>query len=89
MNDTLGPQGAVPSALLFGEYTALRMLGESSQTKAALDARAIVAKEARHEIEQEMARPRVRCSLKQSVSYASNKVLEVGDRAFVEGEKYM
>lgn len=87
MNDTLGPEGLVPSALVFGEYPSLRVFGETPQPKATVAARAILAKEARREMEQHMARLRIKRALKHNVPRAADIVYEVGQKVLVWREK--
>lgn len=83
MNDTLGPEGLVPSALVFGEYPSLRVFGETPQPRATLEARAILAKEDRKEMEQQMASLRVKRALKYRVPPAGDQVLEIGQKVLM------
>jgi len=54
MNDTLGPEGLVRSALVFGSMPSLAMLGSTPDPRATLEDRAAIANSARKSMEQHM-----------------------------------
>ena len=60
MNDTLGPEGLVPSALVPGEFPQIVTRSETAHPRATLESRAAVAAAARQEMEQQMAKLRVK-----------------------------
>jgi len=87
MNNTLGPEGLVPSALVFGEFPSLRMLGEPMNPKATLESRAAVAQSARREMEQQMAQLRIKRGLRHKIPAAADLTYEPGQQVLVWREK--
>lgn len=85
MNDTLGPEGFVPSALFF--YPSTHVFEEPRSTKPTLHQRAQLAKVIRSEMEQLMAALCVQRALRHNVPPAADNSFEVGDQVFVFREK--
>ena len=83
MNDSLGPEGLVPSALVFGEYPSVHTKSEVPSPRAALISRAEVANAARKEMEQIMARMRVQRALKHATPISADRAFEVGSEVLV------
>lgn len=59
LNDTVGPEGLVPSALVVGEYPSTRVFDEPPVPRVTLQPRTVIGTQARRAMEQEMARLRV------------------------------
>ena len=59
MNDTLGPEGLVPSALVFGEFPKLRTKGSKPTPRATLLSRKAVAETARKEMEKQITKMKI------------------------------
>ena len=55
MSDTLGPEGLVPSALVFGEFSPVFTRSEMRHARATLESRAALVALAREEMEKHMA----------------------------------
>ena len=55
MNDTVGPEGFVPSALVFGEFPRVHVPPDPPGPRPSLESRARVANSARQEMERQMA----------------------------------
>ena len=87
MNDTLGPEGLVPSALVFGEFPPVFTRSEVPHPRATLESRAVVASAARKEMEQQMAKLRVRRALHHATPGAAMQVYQTGDQVLVWREK--
>ena len=83
MNDTLGPEGIVPSALVFGEYPQVFTESEDPLPRATLDERAKMAEEARAEMEEIMAKMRAARALKHATPPAANVTYEPQDIVLV------
>lgn len=77
----------MPSVLVFGEYPSLRAFGEQAHHMTTLAARAIIAKEARQEIDRNMARLRFNRALMHNVPHAADTVFEIGQKVLVWREK--
>ena len=87
MNNTLGPEGVVPSVLVFGEFPSLRMIHEPPTPKSAVFDRARVANAARKEIEHHMARLRLQRALRHRVPRSADASFQPGDMVLVWREK--
>lgn len=87
MNDTLGPNGVVPSALVFGEHPQVFTRSETTPPRATLDERSKLAFEARQEMEQHMARVRTDRALRHAVPPAADQNFQQGDKVLVWREK--
>ena len=83
MNNTLGPEGVVPSVLVFGESPSLRTLHEAPIPKATLLDRARIANTARKEMEHHMARLRVQRALRHRVPRSTDVIFQPGDKVLV------
>lgn len=55
MNDTLGPEGLVPSALVFGEFPSLRSFEGPIIPRPSLSEKALIAQEARRLMSKHLA----------------------------------
>lgn len=83
VNDTLGPEGLVPSALVFGEYPSLRTISEPLQESSNLSNRAEVAMAARSEMSKIMAKKRVDHGLHHNLPGAADHTISSGDNVIV------
>ena len=72
MNYKLGPEGHVPSALVFGEYPKIYTLSETPKTRPNLAARAEIALTARRAVEKHMSDLRVKRAMKHAVPSAAD-----------------
>ena len=87
MNDTLGPEGLVPSALVFGEFPKVYTRSETPAQRPMLEDRASVALCARKEMERIMAEMRTKRALKHKVPTAADTFYQPGDKVLVWREK--
>ena len=87
MNETLGPEGLVPSLLVFGEYPEINLPGEPHQTRPSTDERAALAQTARAEMERIMAKLRIQRALRHAVPPAHSQVYDRGDQVLIWREK--
>ena len=87
LNDTLGPEGLVPSALVFGEFPSTFTTLERRPPPATLQWRAELANMARKEMEKEMAKVRIRRGLSHSVPRSADTFFDEGDLVLVWKEK--
>ena len=87
MNDTLGPEGFVPSALVFGEYPQVHTKSENPQQRLDLLQRSQLATTARNECQGIMAKMKVNRALRHKTSSASKTVHEIGSKVLVWREK--
>lgn len=83
MNDTLGPEGLFPSALVFGEYPSIRTVSELLEERPTLSSRAELAIAARKEMAQIMAKQRVQRGLRHNVPAATDRAFAPGDKVLV------
>ena len=79
MNNTLGPDGIVPSALVFGEFPSLRSFEVPRIPKATLADRAHIANFARKVMSEELANSKITRALRHNVPNASDRTFEPGD----------
>ncbi|PXF40714.1 hypothetical protein BWQ96_09547 [Gracilariopsis chorda] len=87
MNDTLGPEGLVPSALVFGEFAQIHTRSEPPDQRETVASRAKVASSARTEMQKHMAKLRLDRALKQKTPAAADRTYQVGDKVLVRREK--
>ena len=87
MNDTLGPEGIVPSSLVFGEFPSLRTFVGPIIPRPSLAERAETAQEARRLMAKHLALTRVNRALKHNTPAATNRVYQPGDEVLVWREK--
>ena len=87
VNDTLRPNGVVPSTLVFGEHPPVFTRSENQKRRPTLDERAKIAFEARNEMEQHMAKLRIDRALPHAVPPAANVTYERNDEVLVWREK--
>ena len=87
MNDTLGPEGTVPSALVFGEFPSLRSVSEPIIPRPTLAERAEAALRARRYMSQHLARAKVKRALHHKPPPATDHTYEPGDEVLVWREK--
>ncbi len=73
MNNTLGPEGLVPSSLVFGELPQDHTASEIPKQRDTLGERAAMAHAARTEMQRIMARMRVARGLKHAVPRAADE----------------
>ena len=83
MNDTLGPEGIVPSLLVFGEYPQAFTRSEVRPNRPTADKRVKIANDARAEMAKYMAKVKVARVLKHRIPPAADIVLEPGDPVLV------
>ena len=87
MNDSLGPEGLVPSALVFGEFPRVRTPSEPTSERPTLSQRSQIAQQARREMNRIMAEQRLKRALHHSVPPASDRSYEPGDKVLVWRKK--
>ena len=79
MNDTLGPEGIVPCALVIGEFPRAYTKIEQLPERPSLAERAQIANTARKEMLKIMSELRVKRALKHKVSESANAIFQPGD----------
>ena len=87
MNDTPGPEGLVPSALVFGEFSKVYTRSETPAQRPTLEDRAAIALCVRKEMERIMAEMRIRRALKHKIPAAADTSYQPGDKVLVWSEK--
>ena len=87
LNDTLGPDGLVPSALVFGEFPSPIVTSETRHTRSTIESRAGIASMARKEMEKEIASVRVRRALRHATLPAADATFEVCQDVLVWRER--
>ena len=83
LNDTLGPEGLVPSALVFGEFPSAYTTTEYPRARKTLESRALVANAARRDMEKQMAQVRVQRALRHATPAASSMNVQEGHEVLV------
>lgn len=83
MNNTIGPECLVPSALLFSEYSQVRTRAEVPASRPELANCATIAASLRTEITKHMAKIRVQRALLHATSTAGDKSFSPGDQFLV------
>ena len=83
MNDTLGSEGLVPSALEFGEYPKVYTLSETPLTRPMIVVLAEVLITARKEMQKHMAQSRLSRELNHSVPAAADNSYNPGGKVLV------
>ena len=87
MNDTLGPEGIVPSSLVFGEFPSLRSFVGPAVPRPTLAERAEAAQEARQLMAKHLAQVRINRALKHNTPVATDRVFQPGDKVLLWREK--
>ena len=87
MNDTLGPEGFVPSALVFGEYPEVHTKSETPRARLNLQQRSELATSAREECQKIMAKMKVSRALRHKTSRGATQTYEVGSKVLVWRER--
>lgn len=87
VNDTLGPEGLVPSALVFGEFPQVGTRSEVREEMPSLKKRATLADLARREMGERMAELRLKRALHHAVPPACDRSYQPGDKVLVWREK--
>ena len=87
MNDTLDPEGCVPSTLVFGEYPAPILSGFERARMGTLEDRSRIVEAARKEMERHMASGRLKRALKHKVPSPADMPFDVDDKVLVWREK--
>ena len=87
INDTFGPDGLVPSALMFREFPPAFTTSETPHPRTTLDSRAAVADMARREMEKQMAAVRLKRGLRHATPPVADAIFEVGQRVLVWGKR--
>ena len=87
MNETPGPNGVVPSTLVFGEHPPVFTRSENPKRRPTLDERAKIAFKARNEMEQHMGKLRIDRALRHAVPPAADVTYERNDKVLVWREK--
>ena len=85
MNDTLGPEGLVPSALVFGEFPKIQ--GSKPTPRATLLSCRAVAETAGKEMEKHIAKMKINRALNHMLPKAANISYQTGDNLLVWSEK--
>jgi len=80
MNDTLGPEGVVPSALVFGEFPSLRTFEGPVIPRPSLAERALAAQEARRYMARHLAEVRIKRALHHQTPSATDKHISLATR---------
>lgn len=89
MNYSPGPEGCVPSSLVFGIYPSPNIFGRSMNPKVTLEVLARLAEAVRKEMAQEMAKTRLKRSLKHRVPPAADITYDEGDTVLVWPERHV
>lgn len=79
LNDTLGPEGLVPSSLVFGELPRVHTPSETPKNRDTLGERAALAHSARVEMQAIMSKMRVARGLRHSIPPAANHSYDPGN----------
>ena len=87
MNDTVGPEGLMPSALVFGEYPSVSVPPEPIPPRAITASRVKLMDTARREMTTHMAQVRINSALKHAIPAAANQVYEDNQKVLVWREK--
>lgn len=87
MNDTLGSERIVASALVFSEYQWTKSLPELADAQDSLQTRAEIATSAQKQMENQMATLKVQQALEHRVPRAFDNVLEVRQEVLLWHEK--
>lgn len=87
MKDTRGPEGLVPSALVFGEFFQIRTPSETQQSHPKVQERAEIATLARGEMAENMVSLHLKCAFRRAVPPDSNRAYEPGEKVLVSREK--
>lgn len=88
LNDTLCPEGLVPSGIVFGEFPSTLIYTDgTAYPRASLESRAHIATAARKEMEQHMAKLKVNRALGHAVPPSSDILLNVGQNVLVWRER--
>ena len=87
MNDTLGPEGVVPSALVFGEFLSLRSVSGPLIPHPTLAERAEVALQARRFMSEHIARAKAKRALYHKPLPFTDQAYEPNDEVLVWREK--
>ena len=83
INDTLGPEGIVPSAPVFGEYPSIRSFLGTKIPRPTLAGRASAAQDARKIMSKHMTRAKVRRALKHRTPRSADYTFCPGDKVLV------
>ncbi len=83
MNDTLGPEGTVPSALVFGEFPSIRAFEGTVIARPSLAERPEVARETRRYTAKSLAQSRVRRALHHQMPPAMDRTHNPGDKVLL------
>lgn len=88
INDTIEPEGLVPSALSFGEYLKLQM-DVNWKVRASLSERAEVANKSRDKTTHHIAKRLVQRALRHQVLPAAHREFQIGNKVLVWKESLM
>lgn len=80
MNETLGPGGLVPSALMFGEFTQISVAPEQRPSRSKMAERAEIAHLACREMKSQIAGSKMRCALPHALTPSSDRSYQPGDK---------
>ena len=83
LNDTLDPEGYVPSALVFGEYPLPYTKSEQKPHRLTVDEHAAIPTMARKEMSTIMAKMRIARGLRHAVPSATDNTYKIGDKVLV------
>ncbi len=87
INDTLGPEGVVLSALVFGEFPCLLSFGGPVVPRASLAKRALAAQDARRHMARHLAQGQIKRSLHHQIPQSADRTYQSGDNLLVWREK--
>eukprot|EP00171_Calliarthron_tuberculosum_P006182 IDg6182t1 len=89
MNDTLGPDGLVPSSLVFDEYPKVYTPSEIPTERITVQQRAGMLQNARAGMQRIMAKSRISRAMKSAVLPAADNSYEPGSQVLVWCEKVL
>lgn len=87
MNDTLGSKGLVPSVLVFGEYPRVSTPSEATEPRSTISERPELAEIYRMEMQEKMAKLKLKMALHHAVPLACDRAYEPSDKVLVWREK--
>lgn len=83
MNDTMSPEGIVPSALVFGECPSLRTFERTFISRASLAERAIAAQEACRLLSKHFAQVQIKCAMIHQTPQATDITYQPRDKFLI------
>lgn len=87
MNDIVGPEGLMPSALVLGEYPRVVVAEEPLPKRSTTSSRIQLMVSARKEMEEQLAKDRITRALRHKTPSAARKTYKKGDKVLIWREK--